>query len=79
MMATILVLVALLLLMDLVPATAQTPVCEDRLREHRAYVEIIGASRTRQEVEAARVIADLQKRVEQLQADLDRLRREAPK
>jgi hypothetical protein len=56
-------------------ASAQEPgsSCEDKLRATRVYADAMLKNRNRQEAEAAQAIADLLKRVDGLQAQLEML------
>ena len=56
-----------------VPTEAQQPACEDNLRASRVYLDQLLRSRQRQETDAAQAVADLLKRVDMLQAQIDML------
>ena len=50
---------------------AQQPACEDNLRASRIYLDQLLRGRQRQETDAAQAIADLMKRVDSLQTQID--------
>ena len=69
-----LLLVASLTLLPAGQSQAEAPTCEDALRTFRLLAEQYSVSRSRTEIEAAQTIAQLQKRIEALQAEAEALR-----
>ena len=55
-------------------AHAQSRPCEERVAEFRVYADLLAASRTKTEIEAAQGIAALRRENDVLRAEIERLR-----